>query len=430
MVTPTTIRGFGRRRMGGRAAAAVIDEGISSLQNFVVIFPALHFFSVSGIGRFTVAYTIALLAEAILKSLLLEPLTIRFSAARPAAQRTAGASAVGASLTTGLVLAGAAALLSLMLSGESSYLVLVTGLAVPALIVQETWRVYFFTTAQPWSAALNDTLCLFTTVALVVTLGGHAESVRPPILLVLWAAGTSVGAVAGSMQTRIVPAVGAAWGWLRTHSDLGFRLAGASAVTQAAGRTALILVSAIGGSAALGQFSASRTLVSPMTTLTTSGITFAVPEAARLHARRDPRVGRLTRALSGALVLAFGLFGLVAFALPPSIGHVIAGENWDTARSLLVPVIIAGAAGAAIQGPRVGLRVFEQPGVILHLSATTGATLICGTAVGTASAGAFGAAWGFAAAQVACGGLWWLVYTRLERQQLNDAVDPAGRGQA
>jgi len=411
-----------RHGMTTRAVAAVVDEGLSSLQNFAIVFPALHFFSVSGLGEFTLAYTLAILIKVILKSLLLEPLTIRYSAARHVDQQAAGAHAAGASVVVGVLLAVIAALGSAFVSGQARWLVIAVGATVPALLVQEAWRVYFYAIARPWKAAANDLLCLITTVILVGWLATRDASVSPVMLLALWALGNGVGAIAGTLQAGLIPSVRQTWFWLRTHADLGGRLAGATGVTQASGQLALTLVAVIGGSVALGRLSAARTLVMPMTTVTTSAVTFALPEAARLRATNDGRLRWLVRGLSASLVAAFSAFGAVAFLIPTWMGELIAGSNWQTARSLLLPVVLAGALAAMRQGPRVGLRVFEQQRTILALAAVSGVATVGATAAGTVIAGATGAAWGFVMAEGISAIAWWTVYQRCERREFDSVT--------
>ena len=43
--------------------AALVDEATSSVQNYIVLFAALHYLSVADIGRFTLAYTTVTLVE-------------------------------------------------------------------------------------------------------------------------------------------------------------------------------------------------------------------------------------------------------------------------------------------------------------------------------------------------------------------------------
>lgn len=404
-----------RQGVGRRAGATLVSEGFSSLQNFVILFAALHHLPLSGLGRFTLAYTAALLIEVVLKSLLLEPLMIRFSAANAEDQRLAAAHAVGACLSVGLVCSGIAAVIAVLLDEPVRSLILAVAIAVPALIVQEGWRVYFFAAGRPWRSAFNDVVCFGSTVLFVGLFLFRFDTVSAVGLLMLWGMGTAVGGVIGGLQARILPVVSQSWQWMKTHWALGSRLAAGISVEQISGRLALVVISVIAGNVALGRLSASRTVISPVVTLVTSAISFALPEAVRLHKRNDPRTSQFIVLFSFFLAGAVSLFGIGLYLIPSDAGQVVAGRNWQAAQSLLVPVVVWAAAAALRQGPRVGLRVFERSDVIMRLSAINGITILLGAGIGAYLAGAEGAAWAFAVMQVSGAMVWWGVYIAVAR---------------
>ncbi|MGI8761846.1 MAG: hypothetical protein ACR2LF_11255 [Jatrophihabitantaceae bacterium] len=398
----------------GRAIAAFTDEALSSLQNFVVLFLALHYLSVSHVGEFTLAYTGAFLVKVILKSLILAPLSINFSAAARAAQRRAGAQALGACLVIGTIAFAITAASSLAVHGQSRSVVLASAVVLPALIVQEGWRVYFFAVARPWRAVFNDGACLVATLLLayVLVLRPHAASTA--LLLLLWAAGTGVGVVVGVAQARLLPAVHQAWAWTREHWSLGSRIAAGNSAQQVAGRISLALIGAIAGTVALGRLAASRTLMTPGTTVQSSAVSFGVPEASRLYRNGDPRLRRFIPGLSIVLGLAVTLLGLLIYLVPDHAGRLVVGQNWFVAKSLLLPVIIWNVANCVQQGPMVALLVRRRSGSILRLSLVTGALVLVGAVAGSYAAGASGAAWGLAIAQVAATIPFWVAYRRLD----------------
>jgi len=406
------------RLLGSRAAGSVLDETLSSLQNFVILFAALRYLSVNDLGRFTLAYTGTLLVESALKSLVLEPLAIRFSAADESTLRHAGRSCVGAALVVGAAWAAGSGALALAVPASERSTVVTAGLIVPALMVQEAWRVYFFTAGRVWRAVVNDGMCLLGTLALVAVWIISGGETTPTILLGLWGVGTALGAIAGMVQSRIVPAPFQGVRWTREHWRLGSRLAGGTSIEQLSGRISLGLIGTIAGTVALGQFAAARTVLTPATTAVASTVNFAVPEAARLRARRDRRLGLFIVGLS--IVLGGVVCALTAliYVTPDAVGHVIAGSNWDLAKVLLLPVALSGVALAARQGARVGLRIREDSPAIFRLSVATGLLVVAGTTAGAALGGANGAAWSFAGSHVLTTAMWWVTYQWLGRRVL------------
>ena len=268
-----------------------MDEALSSLQNFVVLFAALRYLDVSALGQFTLAYTGALLLESVLRSFILEPLAIRFSAVDQNTLRLAARACLGASVVVcGLLVLVVAGLGTLLMDSSSRTLLLMTAAAVPALVVQEAWRVYFFTAAAPRRAVVNELACLASTFGLAFWLLRSDVEPSAENLVAVWAVGTAVGAVLGVVQSGVVPSIKSSASWLSRHWRLGGSLAGGSSIEQFAGRISLTLIAGIAGDAALGKFSAARTLMTPATTAVSSTMNFAVPEAVRMRSRNDPRL--------------------------------------------------------------------------------------------------------------------------------------------
>jgi len=285
------------------------------------------------------------------------------------------------------------------------------GIALAVLLVQDGWRTALFAARRPWGTAANDALCLVATLAVlaVAVWRGHPGSAG---VMLIWSAGTGVGAIFGAFQLRVLPRLQATVRWLRTQGDLGLRLVGSVLAQQLAGRTSLIIVSAWAGHAALGLISASRTLVSPLSTLILATFAFAVPEAVQRLKRSPRQLQLLTTMVSGALLGATALLTVVLYFLPDRIGHLIAGHNWGAAHSLLIPTALWIAGTAISQGARIGLRVLDSASTILSISVVLGVVLLAACAAGTFGWGATGAAWGFGLASIAGQVLWTIGYRR------------------
>lgn len=374
-----------------RAAGSLADQVVSSATNFVVTLVALRELDISSLGAFMLVYTFATLGLTVLRSMTLEPLMMAYSAAKPEAVRVAGSEAAGTSLALALVLGGAvlAPLGVVLQSGQ----LLGVALALPAIVVQDAWRFTYFTGGRMWAATINDSICLVTTVVGAVALI-KLEHTGAGWLMGLWGAGSLAGAIAGVLNLRTVPRIDRTGIWLHAHGRTGVHLAGGTTAQQAAGRLSQLLISLIAGNYALGLISASRTLVTPLTTVVNAAAAFAVPEAVRR--RNTPlevvRISRLVSATLGAIVVLFCGLLLVT---PASIGERVIGPNWNDSTLLLIPTG-AWVLGIALnQGPRVALRAFNASADILRISLVMGALLLVGTAIGALTFGAAGAAWGF-----------------------------------
>lgn len=403
-------RGRGRSR---RAFAVLVDEAISSIQNFVILVAALHVLSLGDLGRFTLAYTLITLAEVVLKALVLTSLSLRFAAADPARQRRAGADAAGATLLVGAAAALLATLVALLLAQPDRDLVAAAGVAGLALLTQESWRTYFIAVATPWRAVLNDLACLVVTIGIVWWAVQRGAADTPAELVLLLAAGTGFGFLAGIAQTRVAPSVRGGARWLVDHGSVGIRVAGSRGAAQVSGRISLSTISAIAGAAALGRLGASRTLMAPATTLVTAMWSYTLPEAARIASSPEPRLRRFLVRSSAGLAAIVLLTGLVMAVLPSPLGRLLAGHHFGVAQELLLPVTVFTAANALQQGARVGIITLQRPGLSFRIAVTTGVGLIVAAGLGAEVGGARGAAWGLALVQCVQVATWWSAFERV-----------------
>jgi O-antigen/teichoic acid export membrane protein len=417
------ISSFGSlRRTADRAMAFVVDEGLSSLQNFAVVFAALRYLSISTLGVFTIVYNAGLLVETMLRSLMLAPLTIRYSHLAAHDQRQAGARAAGSSVLAGAGCALLAVVVSLAFHGGHRTMIMALGFATLALIAQEVWRVFFFPPRNPPRDVTNNAVCLSCTVGLLVLVVAKGGRPSAAILLIVWGTGTGCGAILGAAQTGIMPKVRSTRSWLSEHWSLGSRLAGAQSVERLATQSAFALTAVVAGSVALGQISAARTLISPFTTLIVAVGTFATPEAARLYRRGSPSFRVFTPAVSLILTAGVAAFGVAIFVLPDSVGKGLAGTNWVEAKAQLLPILVWTGSNALRSGALNGLQVMERSREVLRFSLVTGLSMVCAVPVGAAVDGARGAAWGFALVSAATAVVYWAVFIRLGRT-LNRPVE-------
>ena len=210
-------------------------------------------------------------------------------------------------------------------------------------------------------------------------------------------------------QTRIRPLLSGSGRWLRDTRGLAFDLAGATLASSGLAIISYSLIVVVVSVAAVGQLGASIAIMAPVTTFVTATVLFLLPEAARWYAdgRRKVIVSSATMSIGLAVtvLVAAGIIG----ALPSWAAHLLAGDNWQVARNLLLPVAIWIAASAARQAPASALRACGQVRKVLYLSIITGITIMAGALAGASVGGARGAAWGYALAESATVALWWVV---------------------
>ncbi len=392
---------------GRRGVGAVADQAFSSFQNYLIIIVALRSFSLVRLGQFSIAYTTMFVVIVVVRSFVFEPFTILFTSASPELRRQAGRDASGLSLTVGVIL-GLVCLAgtSVTHSAGTRDLLIAFGLTLPIMLLQDAWRMFLFASGRPWSAAINDAACLLATAPLIVAAVALAKP-TPGLLVGVWAAGSAVGALLGTAQTRIRPHVSGSSRWLRHTKNLAINLAGASIAISGLSIIAYSMIALVVSVAAVGELGASIAIMAPVTTFVTATSLFLLPEAARW--RRDGRRKLIRSSASvsvGLAVVVLAAAGVIS-VLPGRLTHLLAGSNWHIARHLLLPVAIWMAASAARQAPASVFSVLGQGRKVLQLSIVTGFTSMAGALAGAAIGGARGAGWGYAISQIAILVLWW-----------------------
>ena len=152
----------------------------------------------------------------------MEPLPIRYSGASEERFRYGVGASVGSVLAISLACSVVLAAIGLVTGGAVQEALLALALTLPGLLVQDAWRSAFFAWRRGRSAFLNDLLwavVMFPALALVIHSGDH--SIFVPTLV--WGGSATVAALAGILQSRIIPAPLRTRAWWREHIDLGPR---------------------------------------------------------------------------------------------------------------------------------------------------------------------------------------------------------------
>ncbi|HEY3766176.1 MAG TPA: hypothetical protein VGL44_13550, partial [Gaiellales bacterium] len=185
MSTATALRSDARsgvRRLGWGLA----DQSLSSLTNFALAVLVARTVSTAGLGAFGLAFTTYTITLGATRALCSEPLNVRYSAMGEPEWREGSADATGAALVLGL-LAGLCCIAgSFLFGGTLRSSLIVLGLSMPGLIVQDTWRSAFFCHLRGAYAFANDlawAIAQVVLVAAVLVLGFRSS----PAFILAWA---------------------------------------------------------------------------------------------------------------------------------------------------------------------------------------------------------------------------------------------------
>jgi O-antigen/teichoic acid export membrane protein len=395
----------------------LLDQILSSLTNFLLGLLIARTVTARDLGAFGLAYATYSLALGATRALALEPLVVRFSAAseeqwRVAAGRASGtALAIGATIGIGILFAAAFA------QGPLRSVLLVLGVTLPLLLLQDAWRFSFFALGTNARAFWNDAVwvaVLFPGAAMLLATGRQSIAT----LTAVWAAAGCAAAAVGFVQSGILPRPDHASRWLREQRDLTFRFLGEFIVSNGATQTSVFLIGLLATLADVGQLRAGQIILGPLNILFQGAGLVAVAETSRLLAQSPRRMHHAVYAISTILTVSTLAWAAVAFLLPASLGQALLRGNWAGGSALLLPLTISTVGYAFAYGAMTGLRALGAASSSLRARILDGFSLIILTMVGAANGGAMGVAWGHAV--VGCLRIlnWWWHFRRARRAYL------------
>jgi O-antigen/teichoic acid export membrane protein len=403
------------RGLGGSAGWTLADQALSSLSNAGLSIVVARSVGVNEFGTYSVVLLVFTFSIGLSRTLVTDPLVIRFSSSSPADRKAATAHAAGAALVLGLVgsllCLGAAVVLGGPLGTALSALAVV----LPLILVQDTWRYGFFADNRPSAATVNDllwTVLQFGTVAVLISTG--LNQVGP--LVLAWGGSAAAAAILGAWQAGVVPSPAQARPWFRTHHQLASRLAADYVINTGAVNLALVLVGSTLGIAALGALRAAQVLLGPLQLLTSGVTAFVLPVFSRRVSRGASivRPASITAAVVAPISLAWVALLLV---LPDAAGQELLGATWDRARDALLPLGAMMVILSLVMGAGLGLKALGRSDLVLRITLVQAPLIILLTWAGAEAGGVAGAAAGLAGAHLPGLLLTWLSLAPAQRNK-------------
>jgi hypothetical protein len=286
------------------------------------------------------------------------------------------------------------------MNGDVGKALIVLGIFLPPLLVQDMWRFALFADARPAAAFVND---LVWGAALIPVLGLVLLSDRRSVAWFFgaWGVAGSIAALVGLFQVRVLPSPRATVRWLRRHLDLAGPLTGEFMLQGGVDQIVISGVGLIAGLSAVAALRGADALFGPLTVFVGGLSLLAVPEGARMLERSTRSLLRLTLAVGAAAGGAAVLMGLFLFALPDAVGSWLLGDTWLSAAALLSAITVARFASGLSSGAIAGLRALAAGRSILMVRVKVAPLMVVAGAGGAMlTRSAWGAAVGIALAQV------------------------------
>lgn len=380
------------------------DQGASSLGNVLLPVAVARTADAETFGAVTVALTAYLLAIGISRALSTDALVVIHRHLDPVERARAPQEVSAAAVLVGLFGGAACVGAGFVVSGTLKTCLLILGIAMPLLLLQDCWRFVFIAHDEPHRAFLNDSLWLACQIGLFGLL--VISSAPAAYYLLAWAAGAGVAAAAGAI--RLVPQFphlgnGYAW-WRRTRGlSNGYLVEFVSG--QAAVFFSTMAVVAVAGLQGAGAYRGGQVLTGVLNVVVVGALAVTIAEGTRLE--NPARLRRFLLIRSASLASLIGALGAALILLPSSAGESLLGDTWSGARELLLPLVLVTVGNAFVLGGAAGLRVLQMVRQSVVARAMSGAASLTGAIGGALIAEEHGAAWGMAVGVTIGAGVWW-----------------------
>lgn len=396
-----------RRRM----SAVTIDNIIFSVSSLLVFIWSAHVLDPADFGRFALVLLVYVFVQgSLVRSLVSWTVMVHPEDAEGRPREVLGSAlllAVGASVLC-LVAGG------ILLLGDSGLgaSLLVVGVLMPLLAVQEVGRFIAFAQARPSLAITRDLgwLLLMILVLLVI------PQVHEMTLLAMVLAWAGTGALSGLWVF-----VQQGWprprhinlSWLKERWDFSWRSLVAASSSATVALIGAGLVAVVSGPLAVAAVRAALLLERPSTTIQMAVATSAGADIARERPDNAGLLAHQRRAMLVSIVVALLNFG-VLFLIPDSVGELILGDVWHLVTPLLLIIGLRVLAMAGQSGVRAALMGRRQISQVMKIDIAGTVLSIVGFVIGAYLGDAEGAYWGsLVGLTLTVAGWWWALIAHL-----------------
>ena len=413
--------------MIGRFGWALADQLLSSATNFLLSLLVARSVGPRELGAFSVAYTTFIFSLGAVRAIAGELLVVRHSAVSADEWRHGVMRSAGTALMAGIVV-GVGCLVAAGIVGEPFRTLLsIVGISLPFLLVQDAWRFAFFARGHGSAAFANDLVWAVSTFAVFAVLR-YSDVSSVSWFTFGWAASGSLAAVVGAFQLRVLPSSPwAAVKWLRRNRDLAPRFFAEFAVGTGVSSLTLFAIGAIAGLGEVGRLRAGEIALGPINVLFAGVGLVATAESVRLLHQSPRRLVLGCRWLSLVVTAGVLVWGAIILSVPRNIGELVLRANWDTARSLLPPLLISLATWGSGFGAWTGLRSLAAARRSLRARCIDGLLTFFFGMAGGYLGGAMGVAWASAITGFLKSlNVWWQFWRALRdherRRDVGDAI--------
>lgn len=397
-------------------AVILVDQGVSSVSNLLVVVLVARVLSPSDFGHFALGYAILTVTLGLSRAYFGSRISL---AKDPASARQLTAALVAGMLVVSPVVALAVfAVSTVATNGQAQLIVLIVALASPVVCMQDALRFGAASGGRPWVALLSDTVWVVI-MTLPFLLGIRLQA---SAAVALWASAASLALVVALISFGARPRLRPGLRELRRREDVGAAITVGAVATTSATLLVLLVVTNVLGPAATGSLRGASTAMGPVNVLLAFSALGITPVLVRRARAGDRAFCALVAAAMMALVLAWGAVLLI---LPDSVGAAAFGSSWPGIRSVLAWTVAEYVWVAASAAAILGLKVRRQVGGLVRTRAiAAGTTVVAGTIAATTLRETVAVAGALAASAFLTAAVSWLLLLRTDGIDRPDRSGP------
>lgn len=406
-----------------RAGWGLADQALSSLTNFALAILAAHESSPRTFGLFALVFATFGLALGACRAICCEPLAVRYSSSSTSDWRAGASMATGTALVMGVIIGVGCVILGLVIGGQARGLLVILGVSLPGLLLQDAWRYAFFSAGSGVRAFVNDAVCavlLMSAIVAALMVQGH---IAVGGLLALWGASAAVGAIVGVWQSRLIPSPLRFVSWWRRQADLATRFLAEFIGLTGEYQVMFYAIAVVTGLETVAAVRGGMLLLGPINILGFGAMIAGVPEAVRLLKGGARQLLMVSGTVSGGLAALTLLWACLILLLPARLGVAAIGSVWYTARPLIVPLALGLTMIGVVMGAVISLRALAAARRSLRARLVVSPVILASGLIGATLHGAYGAAWGIAIGDTFAAAVFWyhLVHAISEHEAIQSS---------
>jgi O-antigen/teichoic acid export membrane protein len=371
----------------------LVDQALFASSNFLLGITVAHTSKPKEFGAFSLVYVVFMFATGVARALAYEPLTVRFGGAPRDDLEAASDRSLAATMLFSLAVGALLIAASVVCGPVFRPYLLVLGLSIAALLVEDTFRGVCFAAGRPAVACACDAAWLVLQIVGFAVLFATRGHIAPWTLFAVWTGSCFLALIGTLIWAQIWP-LPVRTTWFAEHRRLIMAAFSNYALTSLPPYLVYAVLPAGASLGALGKLRAVYLLFGPLGVLNEGLLLGTLPVAVR----RGPGtvMRRLGIALSAASTLMAIVWSAAMLFLPNAIGQRLLGDNWAGTTSVRIALGVSLAAEACMIGAALILRAHGAQRRLASRRLLAAPVTICLSLILGHIYGAAGAAAGFA----------------------------------